>query len=377
MSVRVRRLETEDEFERYARFPSQVYRRDPCWSPPPPEPLVRLLSGRAPRCQTLRVQPFWVEQDERIVATATAVIDTQYNRRWKETLGHLVSFEALPDCGVAVDRLLGHVVEYFEGQNCVAIRASYLAGWQLPLTIDGYNAPASAFHTYNPAYYHSYLKNSGFETEKGMVEYQLRLTPQLAGSHRELVARAQRDGIRLRCWDAAQISEEIRTYEEVFNAAFAEHWGMMAYPREHFQALAVKRAVVPEFQVIATVDGKPVGAVSSPPNVNQALLAARRDGFDTDSPEYDRAWNKIDHGILLAIGVKKEFRGRGIAAAMAANSYLAMHERGYKLASFSPILDDNWPSRRTAEKVGGRVARNYVIYRRTLRQQSVVEVASC
>ena len=142
---------------------------------------------------------------------------------------------------------------------------------------------------------------------------------------------------------------------------------MMGYPREHFQALAAKRAVVPEFQVIATVDGKPVGVVSSPPNVNQALLAARRDGFDTDSPEYDRAWNKIDHGILLAIGVKKEFRGRGIAAAMAANSYLAMYEHGYKLASYSPILDDNWPSRRAAEKVGGRVARNYVIYRRTLR----------
>ena len=145
----------------------------------------------APRCQTLRVQPFWVEQDERIVATATAVIDAQYNQRWKETLGHLVSFEALPDCGVAVDRLLGHVVEYFEGQDCVAIRASFLAGWQLPLTIDGYNALASAFHTYNPPYYHSYLKNSGFETEKGMVEYQLRLTPQLARSHRELVVQGE------------------------------------------------------------------------------------------------------------------------------------------------------------------------------------------
>jgi hypothetical protein len=43
-----------------------------------------------------------------------------------------------------------------------------------------------------------------------------------------------------------------------------------------------------------------------------------------------------------------------------------MIERGYRSASYTVVLDDNRPSRRTAEKLGGRVTRNYVTYRRDL-----------
>ena len=43
-----------------------------------------------------------------------------------------------------------------------------------------------------------------------------------------------------------------------------------------------------------------------------------------------------------------------------------MIERGYKSASFTVVLDGNWPSRRTTEQLGARVARNFAIYRREL-----------
>ena len=362
-SSQIQVLRTDEQFKKYEDFPREVYRNDPCWVPRPPGQLFSLISGRAARCQTLEVQPFWAESEGRIVATATAVIDQEYNRRWLEKLGHLTSFEALPDSDSAARQLLEAVAEWFRARDCTAIRASYLGGWQLPFTIDGYDAPPSAFHGYNPPYYHNYLKNSDFQAEKGMAEYQLRLTPELVESHRRIVANAEGKGVRFRCWDADRLEEEVALYGRVMNESFSQHWGMMAFPADHFKGLAGKRAVVPEFQIFAEAGGQVVGVVSSPPNVNQALLAARRGGFGTASPEYVQAWKKIDHGILLAIGVKKEFRGRGIAAGLAAKSYLAMYERGYKLASYTPVLDDNWASRRTAEKVGGRVVRNYVIYR--------------
>jgi len=43
-----------------------------------------------------------------------------------------------------------------------------------------------------------------------------------------------------------------------------------------------------------------------------------------------------------------------------------MIEQGYCSASYTVVLDDNWPSRRTAEKLGARAARNFVVYRRNL-----------
>ena len=75
-------------------------------------------------------------------------------------------------------------------------------------------------------------------------------------------------------------------------------------------------------------------------------------------------WLQAHNCRSVIIGVRKQFRGRGVNLAMAARSYLAMIERGYKTGSYTIVLDDNWPSRRTAEKLGGRVTRNSVIYRR-------------
>ncbi len=56
--------------------------------------------------------------------------------------------------------------------------------------------------------------------------------------------------------------------------------------------------------------------------------------------------------------IKREFRGRGINLALAAHSYLSMIARGYKTASYTVVLDDNWPSRRTAEKLGASTRTN-------------------
>ncbi len=43
-----------------------------------------------------------------------------------------------------------------------------------------------------------------------------------------------------------------------------------------------------------------------------------------------------------------------------------MIERGYKTGSYTVVLDDNWPSRRTAEKLGARVTRNFNVYLKEL-----------
>ena len=46
--------------------------------------------------------------------------------------------------------------------------------------------------------------------------------------------------------------------------------------------------------------------------------------------------------------------------------FLATMARGYRSASYTTVLDANRPSRRTAEKLGGRIRRNFVVYRREL-----------
>lgn len=244
-----------------------------------------------------------------------------------------------------------------------------LPGMQLPLTIDAYDEVPTIFHTFNPAYYHSYIKNGGFVTERGVVQYQIQFTSELAERYREMVDRATNSGISLRSCDFRRLGEENESLSDIFNETFSAHFGFMPLPAEVMRGLTVelKELLVADLIVFAEADGQIAGAVYSLPDLNQALHPMRGRNIEENFAEFQQHLAKVDHGVLLIIGVKKEYRGLGVNLALAAKSYLAMIERGYKTASYTVVMDDNWPSRKTAEKLGGRVTRNFNVYRKDLR----------
>jgi hypothetical protein len=343
--IQVRALTKAEEFERFADFGQEVYHDNPYWQAPHREHHIAEASGQVPQAVHCQIQSFWAERGGEPAAVVTAVIDRLYLERWGEPLGHLLLFEALPEANDEAAALLGEACRWLEEKGCRSARIGLLPGWQMPVTIDAYNRVPTVFHGYNPPYYHSYFKNAGFRTEQGCVEYRVRFTPELAARYREMTARAEASGARLRSWDFSKLEDETTLFTNLCNDTFARHWGFPSFTRELMAGLSIGMApmLVPEFCVFAEVGGEPAGFVYALPDLNQA---------------------KPDHGVLLIIGVRQAYRGRGINLGMAARSYLAMIERGYKSASYTVVLDDNWPSRRTAEKLGCRVERNFVVYRR-------------
>ncbi len=366
--MHVRSLRSDEELRRYVDFGQEVYDQNPNWVPPDTHHLTQLLSGQSAFGAQSEVQAFWCEDNGRVFATITAVRDETYVRHWNEQLGHLLFFEALPGHDDAVAALFQAAGNWLRDRGCEAARLSFLAGWQMPLTIDAYDEVPTIFHTYNPAYYHSYIKNGGFRTEYGVVQYQVDFTPELARRYGEMVQSATDSGIALRTWNFDQLEEENQIFTDVANETFRSHWGFSPMPAVGVRGLTVelKDFLVADFTAFAEAKGQTVGAVYSLPDLNQALHRMRGKTIEENFPEFQRHLQAIDHGVLLIIGVKKDYRGRGVNLALAAKSYLGMIERGYKTGSYTVVLDDNWPSQRTAEKLGARVARNFNIYRKEL-----------
>jgi GNAT superfamily N-acetyltransferase len=368
MPLRAHQLRTPEEIARYISFGDQVYAGNAYWVPSDRHHMTSLLSGQKEAGPHWTVQPFWVEQDSGILCTLTAVVDDLYNQHWKECAGHLLFFQALSGCEEAAEMLFAEACAWLRAQRCSFARASFLYGWELPWTIDAYDEVPTLFHTYNPPHYHRYAKNAGFHTEKGVVQYQVGFTPELAEGYRAMIARAATHNVRLRCWDFARLDQEIASFASLLNETFAGHWGSPQFTQSQMQGFigGMKDLLVPDFLGFAELDGETVGFVVSFPDLNQALHPMRGKNIEEHLPEFQRRLEAIDHGILLIIGVQERARGRGVSLALAAQSYLAMMKRGYKSASYTVVLDDNWPSRRTAEKLGARVTRNFVIYRKEL-----------
>jgi hypothetical protein len=366
--VNVRTLSSTEELQRYVEFGHDVYRDLPQWVPPDSEHLVALLSGNGGFGPDSQVQAFWVEEGERVLATVTAVTDVRYNRRWNERLGHLLFFEALPDHNQAVETLMRAANDWFRARDCQAVRMSMMPGMQLPITIDAYDDVPTVFHTYNPPYYHSYIKNVGFRTECGAVQYQIAFTPELAARYQTMVGRAEQSGVSLRSWDFDRMEAENETFTTLANETFENHFGFMPLPLEVMGGFTVglKDLLVADFTLFAEAEGTTVGFVYSLPDLNQVFHRMKGKVIEENFDQFQQLLQTIDHGVLLIIGVKTSQRGRGVNLALAARSYLAMIERGYKTASYTVVMDDNWPSRRTAEKLGARVTRNFNVYRKEL-----------
>ena len=364
--MHIRSLSTAEELERYADFGQEVYSQNPHWVPPDSHHLTKVLGGQGGFGPGTQVQPFWVEDGNRVLATVAAVTDEAYNQHWAEQLGHLLFFEALPDQNEAVQSLMQTACDWLRTRGCNAARMSMLPGMQLPLTIDAYDAVPTIFHSFNPPYYHSYIKNGGFRTEKGVVQYQIKFTPELAGRYHEMVERATHSGVSLRSWDFDRLEDENEAFTDLCNETFKAHWGFRPLPATVMRGMTVelKDLLVADFMAFAEVEGEMAGFVYSVPDLNQALHKMRGKAIEENFSEFLQHLQQIDHGTLLIIGVKEGYRGRGINLALAARSYLAMIDRGYKTGSYTVVLDDNWRSRRTAEKLGARVTRNFNVYRK-------------
>jgi hypothetical protein len=357
--------------EDFARLPFVVYAQREAWWPPDIQNEVDLLSHRSPLSPFLEIEPFVARRDGKIVARVSAVINHRYNAHWKEKLGQLIHFEALPDEDAAATTMLQAAANWLREHAMDAARTGFAAFLDYPYAIDNYGGFPSFLLRANPACYHRYLKHAGFETERGQLDYTAHLTPDLIARYRGMLEAARQGGIQLRSWREFGYLAAINAWTDVTNVAFRDHWGWNPVTRaEAWLMLAsLWESPVSDLSMVAVFDREVVGAVFCVPDLSETLASLKR---GVKLPPDKGGGTR---GALINIGVIDAVRGRGVARAMAARSFIEMEHQGMQYAGYTLVLDDNWPSRRCAESLGARVTSNFLTYRRDLRPRAVAPSA--
>ena len=359
MAIRIETPEGTDALTEFVLFHDRVYESlGARWSAFLPLQLP-VLAGDSPFAKDRTIRPFWARDGDRTLARAVAVVDARYNRHWKERLGHIVMFEALPGAREATRLLLDAACEWLEGHGTEAARAG-LGMLEFPFLIDAHDVLPPPFVRQNPAYYHALLKDAGFETEKGLVDYKIEVRPDLVARWESAVEAARRAGYEI--VPLRDVAEEHRAplFTELWCDTFKNHWGFPPFVEEEVAlliALLAPAGMLDLSLVVYDPAGGPVGILWVMPEITAtAALAPGRVLADAEKLNF------------LGIGVRESARGRGVNTAMAGHAYLELVRRGAKYVSYTIVLDDNWPSRRTAEKLGATVCASYVVYRRRFRR---------
>jgi ribosomal protein S18 acetylase RimI-like enzyme len=360
--LEIDRVTTRRGFEEFARLPYAVYADADAWWPPDVQNEIELLTGRTALAAFLDIQPMVARRGGRVVARVSAVINHRYNQHWNEKLGHLVHFESMAGEEDAAVALIGAAVDSLDVRAMSAVRSGFAAFLDYPYAIDNYERLPSFLLRGNPPHYHRCFKNAGFITEKGQLDYTAPLTPPILARYRRAVQGARAAGVEIKSWREYGFLAAVDSWTDVTNAAFQRHWGWNPITREEVRPMLASlwETPVADLSMVAAIGADVVGAVFSVHDLSPVLARVRR-GVRLD-PERGGG----TRGALINIGVLERARGRGIALAMAARSFLAMADRGMRHAGYTLVLDDNWASRRTAAALGARVTGNFLTYRREL-----------
>jgi hypothetical protein len=354
VAIRIEVPEGEDALTEFLLFHDRVYAsRAARWQAILPFQLPIFL-GTSPFNVGRTLRPIVAREGGEIVVRAAALVDERYVRHWNERLGHIVFFEAMPSTREAVRAVIDAACEWLAQQGMQAARAGF-GMLEFMFTTDAYEALPPSFMRQNPSYYHALLKDAGFVTEKGGVDYKIAVRPELVARWESALEAARRAGFDIVPLKDVPGERRVREFNATWQEAFARHWGISPGTEEEYAEMfsALEPTGVLETSLLAYREGVPVGCLWVAPETT--LLAATSPGREIRPDE------KLN---FLGIGVLEPARGRGVNLAMASYAFLELVRRGATHVSYTFVLDDNWPSRRTAEKLGAEVCASYVAYRR-------------
>jgi GNAT superfamily N-acetyltransferase len=281
------------------------------------------------------------------------MVDERYIRHWDEPLGHVIMFEALPGANEASGAALDAACGWLREQGMEGARAGY-GNQEFPFVIDDYESLTAGFMRHNPPEYHTFLKDAGFETEKGWVDYKIRVTPELIERYRSALEGARRAGYEIVPLRDVPERDRVREFTRLWNHAFAGHWGHAPFTEAEFGLYfdLLSGFGMLDTSVIAYRDEVPAGVLWVTPDPSVGAVTDGRPLRDDEKVNF------------LGIAVHERARRTGLNVAMASYAYLELIDRGSSWLSYTLVLDDNWPSRRTAEKLGGSVCASFLVYRR-------------
>ena len=241
----------------------------------------------------------------------------------------------------------GRGLRWLADQGADAARCGM--GALMPFVTDDYESLPPSILRFNPPYYHAFLKDAGFESSA--TTWTTR-SPCARSSWRAgtTPTAAERAGFRLVPLRGSPEARAALT-ADIFNETFSAHWGM-----------------------------SPVTAAGS--DVSRSLRVGRRarhvgdrlPGRRADGSGDRRARTRVrvrlarpdaapgGSGSTVGIGSACR-RGRGLHLGVGGLGFRGLARRGAEHVSYPLVLDDNWPSRRTAERLGAEVCANYAAYR--------------
>jgi GNAT superfamily N-acetyltransferase len=355
---------------RFLRVPFRIYRGDRHWVAPLLSDRHRVLGPENPFFTHARIALWVVSQDGRDVGSIAGIVDDHYNARHREATAFFGFFESINDPAVS-GLLFGAVRAWARGRGMTQMLGPLnpSINEECGLLVEGFDAAPVIMMTYNPPYYAELFAQAELKRRKDLLAYRTVVDDSRLPRLERLAARglARSGTITIRPIERRALGRDLRKIKDVFNAAWEDNWGHvpMTDPEVDFMATRLLPLVDEQIVLLAEDRGEAAAFLLALPDFNEALGRLRGRLWSPRLPlvlPYVLGFKRPRFVRVVALGIKREYRQRGIDAALIGRCLRVVLDRGYELCEISWILEDNVLMRRIGEMFGATVYKTYALY---------------
>lgn len=371
----VRAVRTAKDERQFLDLPYRLYRHHPYWVPPLRMAQKDILDTRKhPFYKTADVEKFLALRGDRPVGRVMAIVNHASNEFHHEQAGHFGFFECEND-REAARALFDAARDWLKGRAMTVMRGPFnpSTNYECALLVEGFDSLPTVMMTYNFDYYAELFEGYGLKKAVDMFAYDIGVKVFNYSQKLGRVAERLKNkyGIEIRNINLKKFASEVETVRRIYNDAWSDNWGFVPVSDEEFTHIAkdLKQIVDPDVVFVAEqVDEKsgerrPIGFFLAIPDINRALKKVT-DGRLLPFGLIKLLWHsrKIDYIRIVTMGVVKEHQNLGIAAVFYDAIYQQARVGKYPNGEMSWVLENNLMMNRSAELIGGKVAKVYRIY---------------
>jgi hypothetical protein len=375
MAIEIRNVELGGDLKDFLDVVDLVYAQDKNYVRPLDFDIKGRLSPKNPFWQHATGAVFVAYKDGVAAGRITAQIDRAWNERYGTKAAFFGFLDTISDqavCTLLLERAEAYARSH--GMTEVVGPMSLNSNEEMGCLIDGFDRPPMIFMPHHRPYQGSLIEGAGYAKEKDVFAWRY-----VVGS---LPPRAQKASETIRALpevtarhiDKKNIEREISMVMDIFNDAWAEHWGFVPLTRAELKKLAddFRLILEPDLTLIVSIDGEPAAFAIAVPNLNEHLLGLS--GKLVPTGALSLLWGLKVKGTktarLALLGVRKKFRSTKKYGALSTFMYAELAKAGQRLGidwgELSWTLEDNTPVNLGIKLMGGSIYKTYRVYKKEL-----------
>jgi GNAT superfamily N-acetyltransferase len=246
---------------------------------------------------------------------------------------------------------------------------SFTTNDECGLLIEGFEHRPAIMMPHNPPEYAGWIEAAGLVKAKDLYTFSAPIPKESPPVFRRIASATLKvPGLVERPLEMKRFEEELMRVKSVYNEAWEKNWGFVPMTDAEIDHMAkqLKPAIVPELVRFVEVDGVPVGFGFIIPDINVALqkMSGRLLPFGI----VRLLWMlpRIRQGRLMALGVRSDWRKKGIGPLLVVALTRAANVRGYTSTEIGWTLEDNDDVNNLILGTGGVRSGVYRIYERRI-----------